>query len=50
MNYQNPSLAALVLDQNRKIEKLSEQVDELICVVEKKSFKYLAEMRNKISR
>ena len=30
VNYQNHSLTALALDQNQKIEKLNEQVNELI--------------------
>jgi len=43
VNYQNHC-------QNQRIEILTKQIDELIYVVEKKSFKYLPEMRNKISR
>ena len=43
VNYQNYC-------QNQKIERLNEQVNELIYVVEKKSFKYLPAMRNNISR
>ena len=42
VNYQNHSLTVLTLDQNQKIEKLNEQVNELIHVV-------LPKMRNRIS-
>lgn len=35
VNYQNHSLTALTLDQNQKIEKLNEQVNELIYAVER---------------
>ena len=50
VNYQNHSLTALALDQNQKIERLNEQVNELIHSIERNIHSNLPEMRNKISR